>query len=140
MKIGRIITEDNDIRDILSTCKTVAVVGISPKKDRDSYRVAEYLKTHGYTIIPIRPAQEEILGEKAYPTLDSVTTPADIVNVFRKSDQIMPHAQEALRLKPKVFWMQLGIENHEAAKLLTDAGIDVIMNQCIKVEHARLFA
>ncbi len=140
MKTGRIITEDNEIRDILNTCKTVAVVGISPKKDRDSHRVAEYLKAHGYTIIPIRPAQEEILGEKAYPTLDKLKTPADIVNVFRKSDQIMPHAQEALRLKPKVFWMQLGIENHEAAKLLTDAGIDVIMNQCIKVEHARLFA
>jgi len=138
MKTGRIITEDNDVRAILQTCKTIAVVGLSPKTDRDSYRVAEYMKHHGYTVIPIRPAQQEILGEKAYPSLDDVKLPVDIVNVFRKSDQIMPHAQEALRLKPKVFWMQLGIENQEAAKRLTESGIDVIMNQCIMVEHERL--
>lgn len=138
MKKGRIITEDNEIKAILQTCRTVAIVGLSLKKDRDSYRVAEYLKHHGYTVIPIRPAQTEILGEKAYPSLDDVRLPVDIVDVFRKSEQIMPHAQEALRLKPKVFWMQLGIENQEAAKCLTDAGIDVIMNQCIKVEHERL--
>jgi uncharacterized protein len=138
MKKGRIITEDNEIKAVLQTCRTIAIVGLSPKKDRDSYRVAEYLKHHGYTVIPIRPAQTEILGEKAYPSLDDVKLPVDIVDVFRKPEQIMPHAQEALRLKPKVFWMQLGIENQEAAKCLTDAGIDVIMNQCIKVEHERL--
>lgn len=138
MKTGRIITEDNDVKTILQNSKTVAIVGLSPKKDRDSYRVAEYLKNHGYTIIPIRPAQQEILGQKAYSSLDDVQLPVDIVDVFRKSEEIMPHAQEALRLKPKVFWMQLGIENHEAAKRMTEAGIDVIMNQCIKVEHERL--
>lgn len=140
MKIGRIITEDKEIKGILQACKTIAVVGLSPKQERDSYRVADYLKTHGYTVIPIRPMQKEILGEKAYPTLDDVETPVDIVDVFRKADQIMPHVEEALRLKPKVFWMQIGIENHEAAKRLTEAGIDVVMNQCIKVEHERLFA
>jgi predicted CoA-binding protein len=138
MKTGRIITEDNDVKAILQTCKTIAVVGLSPKTDRDSYRVAQYLKDHGYTIIPIRPAQQEILGEKAYPSLDDVKLSVDIVDVFRKSEDIMPHAEEALRLKPKVFWMQLGIENQEAAGRLTEAGIDVIMNQCIKVEHERL--
>ncbi len=102
--------------------------------------VARYLKEQEYRIIPVRPAQKEILGEKAYPSLDHIKESVDIVNVFRNSAQIMPHAHEALRLipKPKVFWMQLNIENHEAAELLTATGIDVVMNLCIMVEHDRL--
>ena len=144
MEPGRIITlespgMDDNIRVILEKSKTIAVLGLSPKPERDSNMVAKYLKDKGYRIIPVRPGQEEILGEKAYASLDDVKEPVDIVNVFRKSDQIMPHAHEALRLKPKVFWMQLNIENNEAAKLLAEAGIDVVMNMCIKVEHERLF-
>jgi len=135
---GKIFTEDVEIRDILLKYKTVAVLGLSPKADRDSYKVAKYLKENGYKIIPVRPAQNEILGEKAYPSLDDIKEEINILDVFRSSEQIMSHAEEAVRLKPKVFWMQLGIKNNEAAKLLTEAGINVVMNRCIKVEHARL--
>ena len=139
MKTGRIITADADIKAILTSSKTIAVLGLSPKADRDSYKVAAYLKDRGYTVIPVRPAQAEILGEKAYPSLDDVPGPVDIVDVFRSSDQVLPHAHEALRLKPKTFWMQEGIENREAAALLAAAGIDVVMGRCIKRDHARLF-
>jgi predicted CoA-binding protein len=138
MKTGRIITQDETIRDILNTSKTIAVVGLSPKPERDSNRVAGYLKDHGYRIIPIRPAQKEILGEKAYRSLDDIKQSVDIVNVFRNPAQIIPHAHEAIRIKPKVFWMQLNIENREAADLLTAVGIDVVMDRCIEVEHERL--
>lgn len=138
MKTGRIVTANEDIKSLLAAAKTIAVVGLSPKPDRDSYQVAAYLQQHGYRVIPVRPAQAEILGEKAYASLDDIAGPVDIIDVFRSSDQILPHAQEALRLKPKVFWMQEGIENQEAAALLTAAGIDVVMNHCIKRDHARL--
>lgn len=143
MEPGRIITLENtnmddEIKTILEKARTIAILGLSPKPERDSNMVARYLKDNGYRIIPIRPGQKEILGEKAYTSLDDVEEPVDIVNVFRRSDQTMPHAHEALRLKPKVFWMQLNIENQEVAELLAEAGIDVVMNMCIKVEHERL--
>jgi predicted CoA-binding protein len=139
LKSGKIITKDSEIKHILADSKTIAVLGLSPKPDRDSHIVAEYLKEQGYKIIPVRPKQKEILGEKAYPSLEDIKEPVDIVNVFRNPSQIMPHAHEAIRIKPKVFWMQLNIENHEAAELLTKAGIDVVMDLCIRVEHDRLF-
>lgn len=138
MKTGRVITADEDIKPLLTAAKTIVVVGLSPKPDRDSYQVAAYLQQHGYRVLPVRPAQAEILGEKAYASLDDIAGPVDIIDVFRSPDQILPHAQEALRLKPKVFWMQEGIENREAAALLTAAGIHVVMNRCIKRDHARL--
>ncbi|MGD9106778.1 MAG: CoA-binding protein [Desulfobacterales bacterium] len=138
MKTGRIITRDQEIKNILETARAIAILGLSPKPERDSNRVAGYLKDHGYRIIPVRPAQKEILGEKAYGSIDDIKESVDIVNVFRNSEQIVPHAHEAIRLKPKVFWMQLNIENREAADLLTAAGIDVVMDRCIKVEHERL--
>lgn len=125
--------------EMLQHLNTVAVVGLSPKPDRDSYRVARYLQQQGISIIPIRPGPKEILGVKAYPSLDDVHLEVDIVNVFRHSDKVLAHAHEALRLKPKAFWMQLNIENLEAAELLTTAGIDVVMNRCIKIEYERLF-
>ena len=138
MKSGKIIENDKDIKRLLLNYSTIAVLGLSPKPARDSNMVARYLKDQGYKIIPVRPAQKEILGERAYASLDDIEEPVDIVNVFRNPSQIMPHAEEAVRLMPKVFWMQLNIENHEAAELLMAAGIDVIMNQCIMVEHDRL--
>ncbi len=138
MSRGRILTAEEEIRSLLSSAKTVAVVGISPKPERDSHRVAAYLKDKGYRVIPVRPAQEEILGEKAYARLDDVPGPVDIVDVFRRPEQVPAHAEEALRLKPRAFWMQEGIEHREAAELLTAAGIDVVMNRCIMREHARL--
>ena len=138
MKTGRVITEDNEIKDLLEKSKTIAILGLSPKPERDSNRVAGYLQKMGYRIIPVRPGQVEILGEKAYASLDDVDDSIDIIDVFRNPAQILPHAQEALRVKPGVFWMQQGIENQAAADLLTAHGIDVIMNRCIKVEHDRL--
>jgi len=139
MKSGKIISEDSEIKDILENAKTIAILGLSPKPDRDSNRVAKYLKDHGYRIIPVRPGQEEILGQSAYPTLDDIKEHVDIVDVFRNPKQIVPHAHEAIRMQPKVFWMQLGIENQKAALLLVKAGIDVVMNKCIKIEHDKLF-
>ena len=138
MKPGKIITEDSDIKDILDNAKTIAILGLSPKPERDSNRVAIYLKDHGYSIIPVRPGKQEILGQSAYATLDDIKENVDIVDVFRNPEQILPHAHEAIRIQPKVFWMQLGIENQEAATLLVKAGIDVVMNKCIKIEHDRL--
>jgi hypothetical protein len=139
MGTGQIITDDRRIHELLIRAKTIAVLGLSPKPDRDSYRVAAYLKDHGYRIIPVRPAQAEILGEKAYPSLDDLDGTVDIVDVFRSAEQILPHAREALRLRPLAFWMQEGIANPEAAGLLTAAGIDVVMDRCIKRDHERLF-
>jgi hypothetical protein len=139
MGTGQIVSDDRRIHELLIRAKTIAVLGLSPKPDRDSYRAAAYLKDHGYRIIPVRPAQAEILGEKAYPSLDDLPGTVDIVDVFRSSEQILPHAREALRLRPLAFWMQEGISNPEAAGLLTAAGIDVVMDRCIKREHERLF-
>ena len=139
MKTGRIITEDNEIKDLLEKSKTIAILGLSPKLERDSNKVARYLKKMGYRIIPVRPGQKEILSEKAFASLDDIKEPIDIIDVFRNPTQILPHAQEVLRVQPKVFWMQLNIENQEASELLIANGIDVIINQCIKIEHDRLF-
>ena len=138
MKTGKIITEDNDIKNILENAKTIAILGLSPKPERDSNMVARYLKGHGYRIIPVRPGQKEILGLNTYTNLNDIEEQVDIVDVFRNPKQILPHAQEAIQMQPKVFWMQLGIENQEAASLLINAGIDVVMNKCIKIEHDRL--
>jgi predicted CoA-binding protein len=139
MGTGQILTDDHRIREVLSRARTIALLGLSPKPDRDSYHVGSYLKDHGYRIIPVRPAQAEILGEKAYPSLDDLPGTVDIVDVFRSPEQILPHAREALRLRPLVFWMQEGIANPQAAGLLTAAGVDVVMDRCIKHEHERLF-
>ena len=138
MQVGRILTDDDDLRSILAAARSIAVVGLSPRPGRDSYEVAAYLQQNGYRVIPVRPAQAQILGEKAYASLDDIPGTVDIVDVFRRPDQVLPHAREALRLKPKLFWLQEGIENHEAAALLTAAGIHVVMNRCIKREHVRL--
>ncbi len=138
MHQGRILTDDAQIRSLLMQARTIAVLGASPKPARDSYRVARYLQDRGYEIIPVRPGQKEILGQKAYPSLERIPGPVDIVDVFRRAEQMMPHAREALRIKPRAFWMQLGIENEAAARLLTENGIDVVMNRCIQIEHGRL--
>jgi hypothetical protein len=138
MKTGRILTSDADIEAVLRAAKTIAVLGLSPKPERDSYQVADYLKKNGFRILPVRPAQTEILGEKAFDSLNDVNEKVDVVDVFRRSDQVMEHAREALALKPSAFWMQEGVENPEAARLLTAHGIDVVMNKCIKVEYERL--
>jgi len=133
-----IITDDEGIKEILESCNTVAVIGIKNKESRPAYFVPKYLKEKGYKIIPINPRLDEVLGEKAYKDLTQVKEPVDIVDVFRAPDRIMPHAEEALKVKPKVFWMQLGIENRQAAEMLAKAGIKVVMNRCMLTERSRL--
>lgn len=133
-----VITDDKTIQDILKASKNIAVVGLSPKPHRDSFLVAHYMQEQGYRIIPVRPKAKEILGEIVYPDLTHIPNPIDIVNVFRAPDKIMPVVEEAVKVKPKMFWMQLGIENNDAARLLADAGIAVIMNRCLKIEHMKM--
>jgi len=140
MTKGRILVFEDAIKTHLETAKTIAVLGLSPKPHRDSHMVGRYLMQRGYTIIPVRPAQTEVLGEKAYPSLQDVPVPVDIVDAFINPARILPLAEDAIKIKPKLFWMQLGVENMAAAELLVEACIDVVMNRCIKVDHAKLIA
>ena len=116
----------------------MAVVGCSRDQEKDAHRVPKYLKEHGYKIIPVNPSAEEILGEKVYKTLSEIKEPIDIVDVFRPSEECLDVAKEAVKINPKVIWMQLGIKNEEAAKLAEKNGIKVIMDRCIMIEHKRL--
>ena len=134
----------SDILHILKTCKTIAVVGLSPKVHRDSYEVAEYMQSQGYRIMPINPvaaaSNELILGEKVYATLldAAKVEKIDMVDCFRNSEDIPPIATEAVQIKAQVLWMQLGIENESARTEATAAGLAVVENQCLLIEHKRL--
>ena len=143
MKKGGVIHDDSRIKDIYRNIKSVAIIGLSSNPAKDSHKVGEYLQKQGYKIYPVHPKADRILGEKAFKSLDDLTAelkePVDVVDVFRKPEQIVPHAEEAVRHGPKIFWMQLGIENENAAQILTDAGIDVVMNHCMKQEHEKYF-
>lgn len=143
MKTGEIVKGETKIREILEAAKNVAIIGLSSNAEKESNLVGKYLLSAGYRIFPIHPKEDEILGQRAYKSLDELTEnlseSMDIVNVFRRPEQIVPHAEEAIRHQPRVFWMQLGIKNEEAAKRLLDAGIDVVMDQCMKQEHEKLF-
>ncbi len=131
---------DEEIKKILDTCKTVAVVGISPKEDRPSYAVASFLKSKGYRIIPVRPDGNRILGEKVYHSLQEIPKEIeiDIVDIFRKSEDVPPVVEEALLRGAKVVWMQEGIVNLEAAAKAERSGLKVVMDLCMKKEHQRL--
>jgi len=127
-------------RQLLEEAKTIAVVGLSNKPDRTSYMVSEAMQQNGYRIIPVNPviAGETVLGEKAVASLAEIGEPVDIVNVFRRSEEIMPVAEDTLKMKhkPKAFWLQQGIVNEAAAALVEQQGIEAIMDLCIKVDHA----
>jgi predicted CoA-binding protein len=131
---------EEEIKDILSAYKTVAVVGISPKEDRPSYMVASYLKSKGYRIIPIRPDGDMIIGEKVYHSLQEIPKEieVDVVDIFRKSEDVPPIVEEAIQRRAKVVWMQEGIVNVESAVKAERAGLKVVMDLCIKKEHQRL--
>ncbi len=126
------------IKDILQSKKRIAVVGLSDKPERTSYQVSRYMKDNGYEIIPVNPTIEETMGLKAYPSLKDVEGHIDIVNVFRRSEELPAIAEEAKEIQPDVFWAQLGILNEEAANMLEDTKTTVIMDRCIKVEHASM--
>ncbi|AEF94563.1 CoA-binding domain protein [Desulfotomaculum nigrificans CO-1-SRB] len=130
--------DDQTIKELLNNCHTIAIVGLSDKPQRDSFKVANYLQQHGYRIIPVHPRVTEVLGEKAYKTLADIPDQIDLVNVFRKSEDTPPVVEQAVSLKPKAIWLQLGIANEEAAQIATRAGITFVQDRCIKIEHARL--
>jgi len=113
-------------------------VGLSDKPERDSYRVAKYLKEHGYEIIPVNPTKSEILGEKSYPDLASIPSPVDIVDIFRNIEAVPGIVEEAIKIKAKVVWMQLGLAHNKSAQKAKDSGLVAVQSKCIKVEHARL--
>lgn len=125
-------------REILQEAKTIAVVGLSNKPDRISYMIADALQRVGYKIIPVNPTIDEVLGEKAVASLTDIKEHVDIVNVFRRSEQVMPVAEDAVKIKAGTFWLQQGIYNEEAAKLAAENGLNVVMDLCIKVDHAIL--
>ena len=124
------------IPQILSSAKNIAVVGISDKPARDSYLVASYLKEAGYKIFPVNPKLESILGMQCYENLQEIQDPIDIVDIFRRSEFVIPIVEDALRIKARTIWMQLGVINEEAAQLALRSGLNVIMNRCIKIEHS----
>jgi uncharacterized protein len=127
------------IRELLKTSKTIAVVGLSPKKMRPSYGVSQYMQHHGYRIIPVNPtAPGEILGEKVYAKLEDIPEKVDIVDVFRQSDAVPEIVESAIRIGAKAVWMQEGVEHAEAAKRAEAAGLFVAMNVCILKEHHKL--
>ena len=127
-----------EIKAILERHKTVAIVGLSPKPERDSHKVAKYLKEHGYKIVPVNPGQKEILGERCYPDLRAIPFLVDIVDIFRKPEAIPAIVDEAVEIGAKVVWMQLGIAHDQAAHKARAAGLDVVMSKCIKIEHMNM--
>jgi len=125
------------VAQILRNTKTIAVVGLSSKPMRASNEVAAYLKAAGYRIIPVNPNENEVLGEKAYARLEDIPGPVDIVDVFRRSEDMPPVADSAIAIRAKVLWMQSGIENAQAAEKARAAGLTVVENACLMVEHKR---
>lgn len=128
------------IRQSLAHCKTIAVVGLSPKPHRDSYRVAKYMQDHGFRIVPINPNAPEVLGEKAYASLTEAAQHEriDMVNCFRNSEDIPPIAAEAIAISAKSLWLQIGVVNDAAAQQATHAGLTVVQDKCLMVEHRQL--
>lgn len=135
-----------DLRRILGACRTLAVVGLSPQWHRPSYFAAKYMQEHGYRIVPINPSASEILGQRSFPSVtaaaqalakDGVTI--DMVDCFRKSADIPPIADEAIAIGAKCLWLQIGVIDEASAAKARQAGLDVVMDRCVKIEHARLF-
>ncbi len=127
------------LRRILKGCRTIAVVGLSAEWHRPSYFAAKYMQQHGYRIVPVNPRYETILGERCYARLEDIPFPVDMVDVFRKPADVPPIAQGTIAIGAKCLWQQLGVKNLEADALARGAGLDSVMDRCVKIEHARLF-
>ncbi|PZR41139.1 MAG: CoA-binding protein [Azospira oryzae] len=125
------------IRRLLNTSRNIAIVGLSDKKERASNFVGSYLLSEGYNVIPVNPLKQEILGQRCYPDLKSIPVPVDLVDIFRRPDECVNIVKEAIEIKAKAVWMQLGIVNRDAAQLALDNGLIVVMDRCIKMEHGR---
>ena len=133
------MTDINTLRRILVENKRVAIVGLSDDWSRPSNFVGKYLLEHGFEVIPVNPKYDEILGQKCYADLKDIPTPVDMVDLFQRADRVMPFVEDAIKIGAKVVWMQLGIVNEEAAQKARDAGLEVVMDRCVKIEYARLF-
>lgn len=125
------------IQRVLHTARTIAVVGLSSNQLRASYFVGYYLKRHGYRVIPVNPRESEILGEKSYPSLLDITVPVDVVNVFRAPSALPGIARDAVTIKAGTLWCQFGVINDEGARIAAEAGLTVVVDRCLKIEHAR---
>ncbi len=132
------MNSDKEMKEILLSTKTIASVGLSSSDQKDSYWVVAYLKEQGYRIIPVNPTATEILGEKVYPNLESIPDKVDLVQVFRKSEDVPPVVDSAIKIGAKVVWMQAEIINEEAAQKAREAGLKVVMNACMRVTHRLL--
>lgn len=132
------VPRPEEIAAILKRYKTVAVVGLSSDPARPSFQVAQYLQQHGYRIIPVNPACQEILGEKCYPSLQDIPFPVEVVDVFRRVEAVPAIVAEAIAIGARVVWLQLGLISEEAARQARSAGLEVVMDRCMKVEHAHL--
>jgi len=127
------------LRRILKTNSVIAVVGLSGDWFRPSYFAAKYMMEHGYTVIPVNPRYQEILGQKCYRSLRDIPCAVDIVDVFRRTEDVMPIAEDAIAIGAKVLWQQLGVKNMEAVNKAEAAELETVMDRCVKIEHARLF-
>jgi uncharacterized protein len=127
------------LRRILKACRTIAVVGLSAEWHRPSYFAAKYLQQHGYRIVPVNPRYPQILGETCYARLEDIPFPVDMVDVFRRPADVPPIAASAVAIAAKCLWQQLGVLNTEADAMVRAAGLDSVMDRCVKIEHARLF-
>ena len=132
------MNDDQMMKDILVSAKTIASVGLSSNQEKESYWIVSYLKDQGYRIFPVNPTADEILGEKAYPDLESVPEKIDVVQVFRKPKDVPPVVDSAIKVGAKAVWMQEGIVNEEAAQKARQAGLQVVMDACMRVTHRRL--
>lgn len=129
---------DENLKDILQSAKTIAVVGLSSNPEKESFRIASYLKEQGYRIIPVNPTATEILGEKVYPDLVSVPEKIDVVDVFRKPEDVPPVVDDAIKAGARVVWMQEGIVHEGAAQKAREAGLQVVMDACMRATHRSL--
>ena len=132
------MNSDKEMKEILLSSKTIASVGLSSNQEKDSFWIVSYLQEQGYRIIPVNPTATEMLGEKVYPTLEAIPDQVDVVQVFRKSEDVPPVVESAIKIGAKVVWMQAGIVNEEAAQKAREAGLQVVMDACMRVTHTRL--
>jgi predicted CoA-binding protein len=127
------------LRRVLTRYRSIAIVGLSANWYRPSYFAAKYLEDRGFRIIPVNPAYTEVLGERCYSSLRDIPEPVEVVDCFRRAEDIPPIVEDAIHIGAKVLWLQLGVINHDAARRAHDAGMEVVMDRCMKIEYARLF-
>ena len=133
------VDDINSLRRILKESRVLAVVGLSASWHRPSYFAAKYMLEHGYRVIPVNPQYSEVLGQKCYASLRDIPEKVDLVDVFRKSADVMPIAEDAIAIGARVLWQQLGVRNEDAAARAGAAGMDTVVDRCVKIEHGRLF-